>query len=632
MSANSLSTSAKDLLHRKQSCKPNDIGLQLCFGGYSSAGKKAENQDAFAALTPTDDDIIAKGAVATIADGVSSASNAAQAAQLSVTQFISDFYATPATWSTQKSAAKVLNSLNQWLYSQTTLSQYGKVPNAEHSKGHANEQQEQQWLTTFSALIVKSATGYIFHVGDTRISRYRQQQLETITQDHNRKAILTRALGADNRLQVDVHQIDLQKSDIFLLTCDGVHDFLTRKELQQLLLTLPKQPSSKDLEQLSQTITKQAIMNGSNDNVSCLLVHINNIANKQLIEIERDLINKVIPPALNVGEKIDDYQVIKVLHASTRSHLYLVKKVIKQEAKKAVKQTESNTPFVMKVPSTNFSDDALYLQSFLREAWLGQRIEHPQVMKVFPAKANSQFLYHLCEYIDGQTLSQWLHDNPKPSIAQVRDIISQTITALRAFQRLELVHRDLKLDNIMIDNFGQIKLIDYGTVLIAALDENQETLSESVPQGSFNYIAPETLSNLHSDHKSDLFSLGVIAYELLTGELPYKPLSHRDINYQQYTENNKNQTKNYLDWHYRSIKQWRPELPIWLDIALQRATAADPKLRYQAFSEFAADLNKPNIDAVESYQNQPLLQRNPVQFWQGISLVLFIALIISLTL
>ncbi len=624
MSANSLSTPTKGLIDKKQNSEPNNIGLQLCFGGYSSAGKKAENQDAFAALTPTDNDIIAKGAVATIADGVSSASNAAQAAQLSVTQFISDFYATPATWSTQKSAAKVLNSLNQWLYSQTTSSQYSKIHNK--VKDQHSEQQEQQWLTTFSALIVKSATGYIFHVGDTRISRYRQQQLETITQDHNRKAILTRALGADSRLQVDVHQIDLQKSDIFLLTCDGVHDFLTRKELQLLLLTLPKRPSSKDLEQLSQTITKQAIINGSNDNVSCLLVHINNIANKQLIEIERDLINKVIPPALNVGEKIDDYQVIKVLHASTRSHLYLVKKVIKQGAK----QVASNTPLVMKVPSTNFADDALYLQSFLREAWLGQRIEHPQVMKVFPAKANSQFLYHLCEYIDGQTLSQWLHDNPKPSIAQVRDIVNQTITALRAFQRLELVHRDLKPDNIMIDSFGQIKLIDYGTVLIAALDENQETLSETVPQGSFNYIAPETLHTLHSDHQSDLFSLGVIAYELLTGELPYKPLSHRDINYQQYTKNNNKQPKSYSDWHYRSIKQWRPELPIWLDIALQRATAADPKLRYQAFSEFAADLNKPNIDAVESYQNQPLLQRNPVQFWQGISLVLFIALIISL--
>ncbi len=110
-------TAVKNNSHAKQASSQ----LEVRFGGYSCAGIKPENQDAFAALTPSAGELMIKGAVAVIADGVSSASKAAQASQLAVTQFISDYYATPETWSTKKSAAKVLTSLNQWLYSQCSL-------------------------------------------------------------------------------------------------------------------------------------------------------------------------------------------------------------------------------------------------------------------------------------------------------------------------------------------------------------------------------------------------------------------------------------------------------------------------------------------------------------------------------
>ena len=103
----------------KQTPQNTVVDLQLCFGGFSFKGLKAENQDAFAAIIPKQGELRAKGAVAAIADGVSSASKAAEASQLAVTQFIQEYLATPETWSTQKSAAKVLTSLNNWLYSQS---------------------------------------------------------------------------------------------------------------------------------------------------------------------------------------------------------------------------------------------------------------------------------------------------------------------------------------------------------------------------------------------------------------------------------------------------------------------------------------------------------------------------------
>ncbi|WOH35961.1 bifunctional protein-serine/threonine kinase/phosphatase [Thalassotalea fonticola] len=572
--------------------------LQLHFGGFSCAGRKPENQDAFAAYVPKPSELHSKGAVAAIADGLSSASKSAEAAQLAVTQFIEQYYSTPQTWSTRKSAAKVLTSLNQWLYSQT-----------DSISGQA-----QQWLTTFSALIVKSSTGYLFHLGDTRISAFKNKQLEVITSDHNRKqgasnAVLTRALGADSRLQVDVHQVDVQSGDIFLLTCDGVHDYLSAKYFKQQLSTLSSHPDNLELEVLSKKIVEQAIDKGSDDNVSCLLVYIRSTPNRQTEEIERNLLSRRIPPALNVGMKLDGYKIGKIIHASIRSHLYLAQ------------HEDESTPVVLKVPSQNFADDTIYLQGFMREAWVGERIDHSNIMRVKSDQKDSRFLYHVCEYIEGQTLSEWMHDNPKPSISEVRDIISQVIAALRKFKRLELVHRDLKPDNIMIDKFGHVKLIDYGTALVAALDENNDTLTETVPQGSLNYIAPETLLELSATNLSDLFSLGVICYEMLSGELPYKPMQNTTIT----------QTS-YQQWHYRSIKQFRPELPLWLDLSLQQCTQADPKARYQAFSELETDLKKPNLRAVEEYKKQPILQRNPVVFWQGVSLILFIALVASISL
>ena len=583
-----------------QSRQSTVADLQLCFGGFSSKGLKAENQDAFAAIIPQKLELRAKGAVAAIADGLSSANKAAEASQLAVTQFIQEYLVTPETWSTQKSAAKVLTSLNNWLYSQS-----GFV------EGLA-DQNSPQWLTTFSAFIAKSTTGYIFHVGDTRITKYRDRQLEAITRDHNRKqmgqqALLTRALGADNRLEVDVHQIDLQPRDLYMLSCDGIHDYISKPIFKELFNSLPLAPQKSDLETLAKTIVKTALERGSDDNVTCLLVYIEAVPNRKLAEIQRDLNSKVIPPALKIGQKLDGYLVKKVIHASIRSHLYLVVDV------------ETDKPYVLKAPSANFSDDAIYLQGFMREAWVGERIKHGNVMCVLPGKQNSQFLYHLCEYLEGQTLGEWLHDNPKPSIAQVRDIMKQVISALRAFQRLDLVHRDLKPDNIMIDQYGHIKLIDYGTVFVASLDENQETIREEVPHGSLNYIAPETLLHMKADNQSDLFSLGVICYEMLSGELPYKPMQRAEVT-----------IKSYNDMHYRSIKQFRSELPLWLDVSLQKATAADPKLRYHAFSEFFTDLSNPSSNAVEEYKNQPLLKRNPVFFWKSVSALLFIGLVVSL--
>ena len=307
MSANS--TPTKDVLP----------SLVVHFGGYSNKGIKAENQDAFTAFLPDNYELETKGAVSIIADGVSSANKAKEAAQLAVTQFVSDYYSTPETWSTQKSAAKVLTSINEWMFSQSNS--YSDVHYHTSANSGVNDD-AQQWLTTLSALIFKSTTGYLFHVGDTRISQYRQQKLTALTRDHNRKQagktmVLTRAMGADNRLKVDAQQIDVQVGDIYLLTCDGVHEHISDKEFKQVLDALNGAHTSitkETLEQASRQLVDLALANGSDDNVSCLLVQIETLPVRQYSELERALLSKQVLPALNVGMKLDGYEVLKTLH------------------------------------------------------------------------------------------------------------------------------------------------------------------------------------------------------------------------------------------------------------------------------------------------------------------------------
>ena len=559
--------------------------LQVEFGGHSSQGIKDENQDAFAAWLPKGALLTSKGAVAAIADGVSACERGREAAITCVTSFIRDYSQTADTLTVKRAASQVLLSLNRWCHGQHACAQGG------HS----------QMITTLSSIISKSTTAFIFHSGDSRISRLQQGLLETLTSDHHAQLgtnrILTRAIGMEARLEVDFSTTELCVGDVFMLSTDGLHEFLSAKILQQRLVDW-QQSKSISLEMLAKQLVNEALAAGSDDNISCLLLEITALPQAQLNDYHRQLTRLAMPPALDVGLKLEGYRVLEIIFTGTRSSLY------------KVAHESSGKIYGMKTPSQHFVDDPVYLSGFLREEWVGQRIKHPNVMRIFARPDNAKFLYHICEYIEGQTLRQWMLDNPRPSILQVRSIIGQLIKALRAMQRQDMVHRDIKPENIMITTQGEVKLIDFGAVWVAALNETSQPDGEHEPLGAVNYIAPEYLLNQHSDHRGDLFSLAVVCYEMLCATLPFAALNQHKIRALKLT-----------DWHYISLRKHRPDLPQWLDLALGKALKADPKQRYQAFSEFLLDLSQPNNTMLKAVQNQPLLARNPVLFFQIICIV-----------
>ncbi|MEH6825127.1 MAG: protein kinase [Motiliproteus sp.] len=564
--------------------------LRVSFGGCSIAGVKAENQDAFAAHLPNAPLREHKGAVCALADGVSSSAESHVASQTSVTDFIQQYFSTPDSWTVKTSAGRVLHALNRWLY----------------QHGNSGNRAKNSLVTTFSALVIKSATVHLLHVGDSRIYRYRDGQLEQLTRDHastygGDKSYLTRALGVDPHLEVDYQQFGAERGDLYLLSSDGLHEFIPHRALQQQLSTL-----GADLEAEAKRLVGTALENGSDDNISALLVRIDNLALEDLDEAHRKLTQLPIPPVLKAGNRIDGYEVQEVLYSGTRSHLYLVR----DETSKGL--------YCLKAPSLNFAEDPLYLDGFIKEEWVGKRINHPGVMKTFSPARPKQFLYYLAEYIPEQHLRQWADQHPQPSIEQVRALVKQIAQGLRALQRLDMIHQDLKPENVLVDAQGRTKLIDFGTVRVAGMDEISSPLERDIPQGSVNYVAPEYLIGQPGSHRSDLFSLGVIAYELLTGKVPFKQRHSND-----YLINA------YSDLSYIPARQHRQDLPEWIEGALRKACSPDPARRYAALSEFLYDLEHPNKDLIHSERQKPLLEKNPLLFWKGLSAVLALALLLQ---
>jgi serine/threonine protein phosphatase PrpC len=555
--------------------------LRISSGQHSEAGIKETNDDACGIRVPDASLLNIKGVAAVIADGMSGSEAGKEAAAACVRGFLADYFTTPDSWSTETAGEKILSALNRWLYAQ----------------GHLHYESTSAMVTTLSVLVIKSATAHLFHVGDTRIYRMRRGKLERLTHDHRvhvsaDKNYLSRAMGIELNMEIDYRSLTVEVDDIYLLTTDGVHDYLNDTVLAGLLYG-----QQQDLNETAHAIVASALQQGSHDNVSSIVLRLEELPQQSEREFYQQFSAVPFPPPLETGMVLDGYEIIRELHASKRTQVYLVQ------------DRETRTRVIMKTPSVNYEDDPEYIDRFLHEEWAGRRIKNQHVLKILKPHAKRQCLYYVTEYIEGQTLRQWMHDNPQPAIEEVRNIVQQIAAGLRAFHRLEMIHQDLKPENIMIDEHGTVKIIDFGSTKIAGIEEITTPLERQNMLGTRNYTAPEYLQGYAGSNVSDIFSLGVITYEMLTGELPYgkKELTPRKLKRAR----------------YHAAVHFNPDIPIWIDRALQKAVSIERARRYTLLSEFTHDLAHPN-PAFESGHAEPLIERNPLLVWKGIALVLFV--------
>jgi len=560
--------------------------LQIDNAHYSIAGVKAQNEDSCGVVVPKEPLLTTKGIAVVVADGMSASDDGKQASEGCVKSFLSDYFSTPETWSVKSSGQKILSALNRWL----------------HGQGQRQYQSNQGMVTTLSALVFKSNTAYIFHVGDTRIYRLRDNDLEQLTNDHRfvaseNKTYLSRALGIDLRVDIDYKTLAVEVGDIFIQLTDGVYEFISNNAIKKITRN-----NINELDKASREIVETAVKNNSDDNLTCQIVKITKLPSENESEFYDKLTELPFPPPLEPGLILDGYKVIRHLFSNKRTEVYLVQDV------------DTNENIVMKAPSVNYQDDPEYINQFLHEEWAGKRINNPHVLKVLDIKRKRTALYYITEYIEGCSLRQWLDDNPRPSLSQVRTFNKQIERGLRAFHRLEMIHQDLKPENILIDENETLKIIDFGSAKIAGIEEIFLPIEVNNILGTINYTAPEYHVGEPGSNRSDIFSLGVIIYEMLTGHLPYgKEMSARNIKRVSYI----------------SLKRYNPEIPVWVDKAIEKAVSINPENRFSILSEFTYALNNPDSSLI-STDYVPLMKRNPLRTWQAISFILFLTNIILL--
>jgi serine/threonine protein phosphatase PrpC len=555
-------------------------GRLLAAAGFASkTGKRPDNQDFVGVYTATETERAHHGMVAALADGVGGAKGGRIAAELAVRSLIDGLYDQPDTIGPAAAVARVMMPYNRWLHSA------GKSEAMAHA------------ATTFTALIVKGRRAHALHVGDSRAWLFRDGSLSQLTEDHchahpDQRHILYRAIGIEERLRLDHHEVTLDLYDRLVLTSDGVHGTLDAKRMAAILGV------RKSAEADAQALVEAALEGGSDDNASAVVIDIITLPAPDYDAVAGDIAKLPILPPPDIGQSIDGFQLAHLLSDGRYTRLF------------RAKDTVTGADVVIKFPKPALLSETGARLAFSREILVGSRVDSPFVGGVIAVSPDRQTrLYGVQPFHTGQTLEERLK---RPiSLEDGLGIATKLTRAVAALHRLDIIHRDIKPDNVMLATDGNIKLIDLGVARLPRVDEFAGT---EIP-GTPSYLAPEMFAGNAGDPATDQFSLGVTLWRVFANEYPYG-------------ETEAFSRPRFAPPIPPSTK--RPELPAWLDALLLQSVALDPNNRFGDIIELLRALEGGAAVARTQLHPPPLIERNPVLFWQVVSALLGVCLVAAL--
>lgn len=562
---------------------PTD-NLEIRIGFASIAGRRESNQDYVGTCLsdPRRPDL--RGIVAAVADGVGGGKGGREAAEIAVRGFIEGYYGLPETLGVERAAARALGAINRWVYNQ----------------GRQDRRLENM-ATTFSALILRGRQAHVAHVGDSRIYRLRGRKLTRLTEDHtlshpDLRHVLYRAVGIEEGLRIDYAVHNLELHDRFLLCSDGVHGALAERRLQPLLAARAAP------EEDAKAIVQAAFDAGSQDNVTALIIDVVGLPDAAQADLESTIESLSIQELPKEGDVIDGFRLGEKISDGHYSRLF-----------KAEDTLEPRT-VVLKFPHPRVASEDAYRRAFVREAWIAVRVRSPWIAGIIELPPGRQTrLYSVMPYYQGATLEERLSRASRLPLDEGVDIGIKLAKAVYALNRLRIIHRDIKPDNVLLEEGGGLKLLDLG---VARLPGFTEFPNADIP-GTPSFMAPELFHGELGDERSDVYALGVTLYRMFSGgHYPYgevEPFSRPRFNKR------------------TSLMHHRPDLPAWLDTLLAQATAVEKDKRLGDAMELSFELENGLARGMQTTtQKQPLYDRNPVLFWQVISALLLLALIVAL--
>ncbi|HMT79210.1 MAG TPA: bifunctional protein-serine/threonine kinase/phosphatase [Azonexus sp.] len=546
--------------------------LKIDLGYASLTGPRERNEDYCGVATPEGQDLENKGVIAAVADGIGGHKGGREASEYTVRGLLSDYFATPDTWGVPRAIETVTTALNRWVIAEGTR-------NSELA-GMA---------TTLSVLVLRGRRFYTAHIGDSRIYRLHEGTLQQMTVDHTWEHpelnnVLSRAIGLDPRVLLDFSDGELMLNDRFLLVSDGVWGVLPDVLMTEILLDHP------DPQAAAAALTSLALAHGGHDNATAVVVDILALPPANLRDSLEVAASLPLPHRLKVGHELDEMIVEEVLHDARETLLY------------RVRNPRNNQQLVLKTLQPSMESDPGAIAALLMEEWRARRVVSPFFPQVVPSEQRS-CLYYLMTWHAGATLQARLDADQHFPVGEVVRLGIALLKAIAALHRLDIVHRDIKTDNIHLGNDGVLRVLDLGVAISLAERKPDDPIGQA---GTPSYMAPELFDSPEPQSGFDLYAAGVTLYHLLTRKYPYGEIEPF-------------QTPKFGE--PARPTRWRPEIPGWLENILLKAVARDAKDRFETAEEFVLALERGAARPIAAPSRQALIQRNPLQFWKGVAAV-----------
>jgi len=270
---------------------------------------------------------------------------------------------------------------------------------------------------------------------------------------------------------------------------------------------------------------------------------------------------------LSVGDRVDQYELTDILARGGMASIF-----------KAV-DVGTGTPVVLKVPYIQYESDIVFFERFQREEDIGQRLAHPNIVKVLRPHEKSR-MYMALEYIEGQRLIGMIQDHRPLAAEKALHIARQTCQALIYMHAHGVIHRDIKPENILVTPSGEVKIIDFGIATAeAARRLTWAGLSHAL--GTPEYVAPEQIRGRRGDARTDIYALGTMLYEMLTGNLPYASANSAGL------------LRSKLEEPPRPPSYYVPGFDESLEAIILKALELAPRDRYANAAEMLKDLENP---------------------------------------
>jgi len=566
--------------------------LRVSYGQAYLAQDRRSARSSMAVCQPKDSLLAIKGIAGIIADSTWRNALAKQAGETSVKGFMADYYSTPDNWDVKTSANRVLLALNSWLYAQSRTVSNGS------------------YISSMSALILRGQQAHLFHMGDTLVYRLRGAEFQLLNREHTTYLggyrYPSRAMGMDPSVDIDYLNFKVKQGDLFLFTTQAVKGTLMPTDFVQLISQFPE-----DLNQACDVILQKAMEKASQRGYSsynfCFqLMRVDQVPH-EADEGLGDVYSKLpVPEELQAGDELDGYQIQQVLSRSVTSRIY------------RVYDPQTDRQLVLKAPSPQIAQKKEFIAHFIMQQWVVERVSSPYVAKVVDLSRPRTRLYYLMEYIQGRTLEQWMQDNPEMDLKVRLDLIEQLTKAVRAMHRRDVLHQCLTPQNILVDQQGVIRVVDFAACGIAGMKDLPPLLTLARRVGLTAYAAPEYRLGRPPNDRSDQFSIAAIAFELLSGQRPYQDRLQK-----------LNSKVDFSRLSYQPVFQLNPDLPLGVDAALRKALQLNPELRYRRLSEFIYDLKKPDAKHLPDNPSGNLSDQS-LSFWKGLAGLLLLLLLLSL--